>query len=188
MGNESYIKEIKFLKECALIGIAIIFLLGSFWHFFYALSGESLIIGLIAPVNESVWEHLKLAFFPTIIWWVFCYICSYKKNNISITQWIISAMSASLISPLFILSFYYIYTGIFGIHSILLDILSLFIGIAIAQVKAIHIYKNPKSKIHFYLTVGVFVIIFMCFVIFTFNAPHLPLFHDALTGNYGISV
>ena len=72
------------------------------------------------------------------------------------------------------------------IHFIIL--LSLFIGIAIAQVKAIHIYKNPKSKIHFYLTVGVFVIIFMCFVIFTFNAPHLPLFHDALTGNYGISV
>ena len=50
-----------------IIGAVIISLLGSFLHFFFALLGEWPPVALIAAVNESVWEHLKLAFWPALI-------------------------------------------------------------------------------------------------------------------------
>ena len=179
-------KVTEIVKNCALIGIAVIFLLGSFMHSIYALSGEAFIVGLIAPVNESVWEHLKMAFFPTIFWWTLCYL-RLKSNGIPLNQWFISAVISSIISPLFILSFYYSYTGAFGFHSLILDILSLFFGIVIAQLKALHVYQYAKLKPgHFYLALFIFIVSFMCFIIFTFCTPHLPLFQDPLTGSYGI--
>ena len=38
-------------------------LLGTLLHFTYRWSGRN---PLIAPVNESVWEHMKLLFFPML--------------------------------------------------------------------------------------------------------------------------
>ena len=38
-------------------------LLGFLNHFLYQLSGGAAFIALICPINESVWEHLKLLFF-----------------------------------------------------------------------------------------------------------------------------
>ena len=39
--------------------------LGCAWHFLYDWCPHFL-VGLFAPVNESVWEHLKLLFGPVI--------------------------------------------------------------------------------------------------------------------------
>ena len=44
-----------------LAGVPVLFLAGTLIHFLYGLSGEFFLVGLLAPVNESVWEHLKLA-------------------------------------------------------------------------------------------------------------------------------
>ncbi len=45
-----------------LIGVVFIIFLGSALHFTFALSGNQPIVGAFSAVNESVWEHLKLAF------------------------------------------------------------------------------------------------------------------------------
>ena len=45
-----------------LIGMVFIFFLGSALNFTFALSGNQPIVGAFSAVNESVWEHLKLAF------------------------------------------------------------------------------------------------------------------------------
>lgn len=47
-----------------LVGVPVLFLAGTLLHFLYGLSGEFFLVGLLAPVNESVWEHLKLALWP----------------------------------------------------------------------------------------------------------------------------
>ena len=53
--------------------ILAVILLGSLSHFLYELSGGTAIFALFCPINESVWEHLKLLFFPflfiTVIQW-----------------------------------------------------------------------------------------------------------------------
>ena len=42
------------------------FILGSICHFLYEFSDYNPFLALIVPVNESVWEHLKLVFFPVL--------------------------------------------------------------------------------------------------------------------------
>ena len=41
-------------------------LIGTGWHFLYDWLPFQL-VGMVAPVNESVWEHLKLLFWPFLL-------------------------------------------------------------------------------------------------------------------------
>ncbi|MFY9422886.1 MAG: DUF6512 family protein [Bacilli bacterium] len=160
-------------------GVVFISLLGSLFHFLYDLSGKAIFVGLIAPVNESVFEHLKLAFFPTLLWWALLYFPFYKKYGIERERWLIAAVASATISPLFILCFYYTYTGAFGFQSPFLDVSSLLLGALLGQLVARKVYLRGKPKrIHFYLAVLAFIIMFAGFIVFTFHPPKLPLFQD----------
>lgn len=50
-------------------GIPAMFAIGTLFHFLYELLGGSPAAGILAPVNESVWEHGKLVLWPGTIWW-----------------------------------------------------------------------------------------------------------------------
>ena len=41
---------------------------GTALHFLYQWSGESVAAAPFAAVNESVWEHMKLLFWPMLLW------------------------------------------------------------------------------------------------------------------------
>ena len=49
------------------IVIAIIFIsvIGTLLHFMYEWSGHNKVVSLFAAVNESTWEHIKIALTPT---------------------------------------------------------------------------------------------------------------------------
>lgn len=53
-------------KKITGLGILWTLVLGTLSHFFYQWSQENMLVGLFSPVNESVWEHLKLLFFPAL--------------------------------------------------------------------------------------------------------------------------
>lgn len=40
--------------------------LGTILHFTYELSKNNALVGAFSSINESTWEHLKLAFFPMV--------------------------------------------------------------------------------------------------------------------------
>ena len=54
-------------------------LTGILLHFLYDLSGSSPWIGLFSPINESLWEHMKLIFFPLAVCFLFEIIRLRKK-------------------------------------------------------------------------------------------------------------
>ena len=64
-----------------LVGVPVLFLAGTLLHFLYGLSGEFFLVGLLAPVNESVWEHLKLALWPTTLWWTAGYLWAQRRGR-----------------------------------------------------------------------------------------------------------
>lgn len=57
-------------RRITWIGIVWTLVLGTLSHFFYEWSHENLLIGLFSPINETVWEHLKLLFFPAFIFFL----------------------------------------------------------------------------------------------------------------------
>lgn len=168
-----------------ILGIPVIFILGSLAHFAYDLSGKSIIVGIFTPVNESIWEHLKLSTYPTIIWYIIGSIL--LRNHTNIYEWFICCVISIIMSAIIITAFYYTYTGALGIHSLFLDIFSLFLGIAVAQCLSLYIYNNsPLTVFHYYLSIILVSLIIICFTFFTFYPPKLPIFMDPDTKQYGI--
>lgn len=185
--QEQIFESINKVKKWILLGIPIIILLSFPLHFVYEWSGSQTVIGIFAPINESVWEHLKLTFWPMLIWWLLGYFILRKNNKIPVEKWFVSFATAEVTCILFIVAFYYTYTGAFGIESLFLDILSLVLGVIVSQVLAFHIYKysNPDKSIS-YAAVLILILLGASFIIFTFIPPQYPLFMDPITGQYGI--
>ena len=50
------------------LGFVIISVVGTLAHFLYDFSHHNKIVGLFAAVNESTWEHIKIALTPTFLW------------------------------------------------------------------------------------------------------------------------
>jgi len=174
-------------QKWILLGVPVLIVIGSLLHFAYDWSGNSTIVGLFAPINESVWEHLKMIFWPTLFWWFLGYFLFFKNTSVDPAKWFVSCTAAVLIGPLVIVTFYYTYTGALGIHSLILDIFSLFLGVAVGQGLALHVYNYAKpspSCLYWSFTVIIFLV--LAFTVFTFIPPHIPLFKDSLTGKYGI--
>ena len=48
-------------------GFSFTALAGTLLHFLYDLTGESVLAAPFSGVNESTWEHMKLLYFPLLI-------------------------------------------------------------------------------------------------------------------------
>ncbi|MEG1351253.1 MAG: DUF6512 family protein [Bacilli bacterium] len=176
---------LKKIKKDIIISIIPIFILGTLFHFLFDISNNDILIGLISPVNESVWEHLKLLFIPTILWYLI-----YSKFNsiINKDKWF-SALIISLFSSMIsVIVLYYTYMGIFNIELVIVDILIFLISIIIGQLLGYYYYKNASFVFDYKVSFLILLIIFFVFTIFTFNPPKIPLFYDYTTNSYGIKL
>ena len=79
-----------------VLGVPVLFLVGTLCHFVYHLSGELFLVGLFVPVNESVWEHLKMVLWPTILWWSIFYAAAGRHQSIDAPAWFAGALGAVL--------------------------------------------------------------------------------------------
>ncbi len=172
-----------------LLGIPFLFMLGSPMHFVYEWTGRASIVGIIAPVNESIWEHLKLAFWPMLVWWIIGYFIIAKKNKISAARWFFPAAIALYSAIIVIIAFFYTYTGAFGFESIFMDIFSLILAIIVGHLMALHFFRRAtfiNCRCWFYIAIVLIILLSSLFAVFTFNTPHIPLFRDSITGTYGV--
>ncbi len=173
----------KKLFKYSIIGFIIVSIAGSISHFVFEWSNYNTIAGAFFPVNESVWEHLKLIFFPYLIWSIVQYFLLKKENGV-----LISKSIGVLSGMLAIVIFYYTYTGITGKSIDILNILSFFIGVSTAFIVDYYLIKSNKLNKDIYNTIAiaVFIIIGALFFIFTYEPPLIPLFKDPINSTYGI--
>lgn len=167
------------IKDLLINSIFSICVLGVLFHFAYDLLGKGKILGIIFPVNESIFEHLKLALYPYIFWFMLTYFIYKKKLEIDFKKWFILMVYAIIHSIFLILALYYIYTGALGLSSTLFDILIYFISISYTQIKLASIYENyPIKKSYFIVSILILIILLLLFTIFTFSPPNIPIFID----------
>ena len=60
----------KKLLKYDIIGFVFVSIIGTLAHFVYEWTNKCVIAAFFCPINESPWEHLKLIFFPYLIWTV----------------------------------------------------------------------------------------------------------------------
>lgn len=148
------------------------FVLGSALHFAYDLFPYP-IVAIIAPVNESIFEHLKLVLYPMllvslIIWY------KYKHKDLSYLTGIPVGIMTGIMSVVFI--YYFYHTGL-GIDSLIVDIILLFVGILIGNV-TLQLVEKHHWKINPKLIFLIIIAIIFLFSVWTFYPPHLPIFID----------
>ena len=130
------------LLQWEIIGIIFVIILGTLFHFLFEWLYSWPPIGAIAAVNESVWEHLKLPYWPLIIFSLIEY--NYIKEDTK--NFIIGKAIAVLISIGTILIIFYSYTAILGFEILIIDILSFFIGVIIGQLVSYKILTFDKLQ------------------------------------------
>jgi hypothetical protein len=166
-----------------LIGIAVISILGSVLHFAFEWSGDWPPMGVIAAVNESVWEHLKIAFWPALFYALFEYpfFKGLSKN------FVIAKAAGIYVMPAAIVVLFYSYTAIIGGEILIVDILIFVVAVAIGQLtsyKMLTMRRLPPWLDK--LGIAMVALLAVAMGIFTFYPPHLPIFRDPPTGAYGI--
>ena len=162
----------KKLKIWEIIDFIFISGIGTLLHYTYEWSGNNEIVGFFSAVNESTWEHLKLLFFPALLFAIVEYIYIGKVY----TGFFTSKAFAIILGMLSIVTLVYTYQGVIGKDIMFLNILIFFIG---ALVTAFVSYKiMPKNRICDIIGIILLVSISGCFFIFTSNPPSIALFQN----------
>ena len=177
------VKKEKVLKA-QLIVILFSLIFGTLLHFTYEWSEENLFIGSFSAVNESVWEHLKLVFFPMVIATIIEYFFIKKDIN----NYIEAKTIGIFVAISFIVVGFFTYSGIIGTSIIFIDILLFILSIILGEYVAYKLMKrdDESTVLTESLSVIILIFLFMCFVIFTYLPPEVNLFRDVTTGVYGI--
>lgn len=154
-------------------------IIGTLLHFTYNFSNNNILIGSFSTINESTWEHLKLLFSPLFIFSLISYIFVKKKYP----NYLCIKFKSILLGLLFIVIFFYTYTGIIGKNFAIIDISSFFIAVFISHYYS---YKNINSKCQKKLIYIIVSLLLISFILFTYNPPKINLFKDPVTNTYGI--
>ena len=166
-----------------LVGIGVIFIVGALFHFLFEWSGSWSPVGVIAAVNESVWEHFKIAFWPAL----FYAIIEYPFLKRSVNNFFIAKAIGLYIMPVVIAAIFYAYTAIFDEEILIVDILIFLVAVVLGQLASYKILTMKQwPKWLWGLGVIMVILLAVAFGIFTFYPPELGIFRDAVSGGYGI--
>lgn len=172
------------IRRAETIGAVAVFACGVMLHFVYDWSGGSRALAVFVPVNESVWEHLKLVVVPM------------AGFGLVETRWVAdrrrlwwAKFVEVLVSASFIVAFFYTYTGALGVNSVVpVDVLSFFVAVVGGQwlsyrmITATGLPRVPRR-----VSVTGITLVLVAFGLLTFLPPHVPLFQEMGTGTYGPS-
>lgn len=157
-------------------------ILGTFLHFLFDLSGRSVIVAIFSAVNESIWEHMKLIYYPMLLF----SLIEYRFWGKNYEQFWCVKLIGILLGLTLIPVLYYTYTGIFGISIGWLNITIFFLSAGFAFWAENKLLQRGDSC-HFSSQAS-FILICMIGVVFTlltFYTPEIPFFKDPVTGRYG---
>ena len=143
---------------------------GSALHFLYTALPNPL-TALIAPVNESVWEHLKLLYYPTLLTAYLLSKCTMERQRL----WS-GFLIAVLAMPLFLVGVYYLLVCGFGVEGLLADI-GLYVVTMAGGFALAYVFYRKEAAVRAAGVLAMLVILYGAFlVVFSFAAPHLGIF------------
>jgi len=157
--------------------------IGAVLHFVFAWSGNSPLVAPFAAVNESVWEHLKLAFWPALVWTLLERApLKTRVNNF----WLARALG-TLLMPVLIVALFYFYVFLLGEHVLFLDITIFVLAVFAGQYVSYRLFTgDERSPLANLVAPAIIVALAVLFVVFTFFPPEATIFRDGPTGTYGI--
>ncbi len=164
-------------------GFAAVSLLGTLLHYLYDWT-DSTVAALFSGVNESTWEHMKLLFFPMVL---FAVVQAFAGGTGEYENfWCIKGKGVLLGIGLIPVIFYTL-RGVFGKTPDWVNIAIFFVAAAVAFVWETRQFRRGSMPCRgTKWAVGILCVLAVAFWVFTFVPPEIPLFMDPTDGSFGI--
>lgn len=171
------------LKLTRKIAILNIFLLSFLAHFIYNFFPNTL-TSFFFPVNESIWEHMKILFTSALIYGIFDYILL-KSNNIKFNNFSLQLVLTSILSIIIFLTIYLPIHYLIG-ENLIITLILMLITYTICQYISYKLLKSKSYNFPKYISIIIIILTYLIFIYLTYNPPQTPLFYDTLNNHYGI--
>lgn len=171
------------LKKLKVISFFIVFIISFLCHFMYEWI-PNFVTSIFFPVNESIWEHMKI-FFTAILISGLIESFIIKKCKIQCNNHLFEVVLSSVISiPIYLIIYLPLYK-IFGeVMFISIGLMVLvYVFLAFVQYKFL-IYRD--LKVNKYILISVVIMGYVILGYLTYNPIHSYLFFDIIKKKYGI--
>lgn len=164
-----------------ILSIIVISIVGTFSHFTYDISNHNKIVGLFSAVNESTWEHIKIALTPTILWSLIDGLVYGTSANYFLAK-LVSLIIIIVLMP----TLFYGYKFLLKKEIFIFDIIIFYIVIICSQLAFYYLIRMEDiNYIYQYLScVGVFAV-FGGYMIHTLLPAKSFIFKDPISNKYG---
>lgn len=162
--------------------IILISIIGTLSHFLYDLSNHNKVIGLFSAVNESTWEHIKIALTPTLLWGI---VDGFLYGSLS--NYFFAKCISILIIIILMPCLFYGYQLITKKDIVAFDIIIFYIVIISSQVLFFILLRRIPDVgfiVNYISCIGIFLL-FGGYMIHTLMPAKSMLFKDPLTNRYG---
>lgn len=171
------------LKKLKIIDIIIIFILTFIFHFLYDLIPNNF-TAIFFPVNESIWEHMKI-FVSAILVWGLVDKFLLNKFNIYYNNHFFSTVLTSILSIALYLIIYLPLYKIFG-ETMFISIGLMLLVYAFMAYVSYKILSGRELNINKVFLIIVIIVTYVSFGLLTYKPPKYFLFYDTNLKKYGI--
>jgi hypothetical protein len=153
-------------------------------HFLFDWTRHNKFIGVIAAVNESYWEHIKIAVWPVLL----VQLGLFAAGGFQFSSFIPAATIALFSIPIAMIGLVFLYKAVSKRNILWIDISVFFLVIAIAQVVFVLILQELESSLGTILISLAFLVgLVVAFLRFTALPPQEPdVFIDPTNKKYGL--
>ena len=172
------------LKKMIFLNTVLTFALCFLTHFLYDWLPNP-VFSIFFPVNESIWEHMKMIY-TTILLYSLLELFILKKKHLDFNNFTLVTLSKALFAiPIYLIIYLPIYYN-FG-ENMFINFTILFITILIVNIIGYFILKlNPinNEKI---VSIIFIILIYIIMTILTYKPPRTDLFFDKEEEKFGIN-
>ena len=140
-------------------------------HYVYDWTGEHPVAGIFSALNESTWEHLKLAFWPMLVLAPFHWFLYDRPRG-----WLPATAVRVVTAPLLIIVLFYGYTAILGTHHLPLDLTVFALSVIGGELLGHRIMESRMPRWLHALAAVVILLMVVAMVTFSFSPPDWFLF------------
>jgi len=169
------------LKKWEIGGAIATIVIGSLLHFVFNWSGQAKIVGLFGAVNESTWEHLKLAFWPTFFFGVIEFFVFGRE----VKNFFLATFAKLFSAPIIIVILFYSWLAFF-FDNFIWDISIFVVAVILSYYIGYKILKIDKAFGWEKFSAVLIIVGLVKFSLFTFFPPKTFLTRDPISGGYGI--
>ena len=159
-------------------------LLGSVLHFLFDWTKHNKIVAIFSAVNESYWEHIKIAIWPVFL----LQVVLFASGGYQYASFIPAATIALYSIPVSMVGLVFVYKSITKQNILWLDISIFFVCIAIAQSLFVLILDQLDPSQGTVVMATLFLIgLIAAFLLFTVRPPKEPdVVLDPIKKDYGL--